>query len=72
MKKIPVIIGLILTLIATNPIFANAIVRMKVFQGAAGPDYINLKLFDKVAPLTVANFLKYVNDTTTEGGNYNN
>ena len=72
MKKLSAIIGLILIFFAANPVFANVIVRMKVFQGAAGPDYINLKLFDTIAPLTVSNFLKYVNDTTTEGGNYNN
>jgi cyclophilin family peptidyl-prolyl cis-trans isomerase len=33
---------------------------------------IDITLFEESAPATVANFLKYVNATTTNGGNYNN
>lgn len=45
----------------------DTLVRIETSEGN-----INMTLFEESAPLTVANFLKYVNGTTTNGGNYNN
>lgn len=67
-----VIIGFFSFLILTSPSQADVIVRMKVIQGAAATEYINLRLFDTDAPLTVTNFLKYVNGSSENTGNYNN
>ena len=50
---------------------ADVLVRMEVQQGAQ-IDYVSIRLFDEVAPLTVANFLKYVNNNTVNGGSYDN
>ena len=41
--------------------YADVIVRMEVQQDAA-IDNVYLRLFEDTAPLTVANFLQYVND----------
>ena len=53
--------------------YGNVIVSMEVQQGADNindVDNVYVELFDTVAPMYVTNFLKYINNTTTNGGNY--
>ena len=50
---------------------AEVLLRMEVQQGVA-VNTVDLKLFEKDAPNTVANFLDYVNGTTVNGGSYDN
>lgn len=51
--------------IINTPVYGSVIVQAKIQQG---PDVVNdtnaiyMKLFDKLTPLTVTNFLNYVND----------
>lgn len=50
---------------------ADVVVRMSLQQGLQ-QNNVDIRLFDQFAPLTVANFLKYSNGTTTNGGSYDN
>lgn len=43
-------------------IYANTIVKVDIQQGAVSNDTVFIKLFDEHAPLTVNNFLKYIDD----------
>lgn len=49
---------------------ADVVVRMD-FQQGSQQNNVDIRLFEQVAPLSVANFLRYANGTTTNGGNYN-
>ena len=61
----------LLILFTSQQLCADVLVRMEVQQDAV-IDYVDLRLFDQVAPLTVSNFLKYVNNNTVNGGSYDN
>jgi len=49
---------------------ADVVVRMD-FQQGSQQNNVDVRLFEQVAPLSVANFLRYANGTTINGGNYN-
>ncbi len=57
--------------IALGGAFADAdnLGTMVQFQTSLGN--INVELFDTATSITVQNFLRYANDTTTQGGDYN-
>ncbi len=49
---------------------ADVVVRMD-FQQGSQQNSVDVRLFEQDAPLSVANFLRYANGTTINGGNYN-
>lgn len=51
---------------------ADVLIKLDIQQGIIKNDSVYIRLFEDTAPLTVANFLSYVNNTTANGGNYNN
>ena len=65
------LIILLLFLLVSRHSYAEVLVRMEVQQDAAISN-VDLRLFENIAPVTVDNFLKYVNKTTTNGGDYDN
>ena len=71
-KRLGVRIVCLLSLSVLNSVYADVIVRMKLAQSVNAAKYINIRLFDTIAPKTVTNFLNYVNETTINGGNYKN
>jgi len=61
----------LLTSISISPTHADVVVRMSLQQGFQ-QNNVDIRLFDEAAPLTVANFLRYANGTTVNGGSYDN
>ncbi|MDH5710228.1 MAG: peptidylprolyl isomerase [Gammaproteobacteria bacterium] len=70
MNKFTSPLFILLILIAPTS-YADVIVRMN-FQYGVQNNNVDIRLFDQIAPVTVANFLKYANGTTNNGGSYNN
>jgi cyclophilin family peptidyl-prolyl cis-trans isomerase len=66
MKSILLTIACLIGCLAVKATFSATLVRMEFQQGAV-VDLVDLKLYDEIAPLTVANFLNLAN-----GGNYTN
>jgi len=63
MRKILLVVSsLILVLAATRAAAANTVVRIQTDLGS-----LDIELFDAITPITVTNFLNYVNDGDYEG-----
>lgn len=62
-KNIPILARLLflLSFVSSSSVLGSIVVSMEFQQGAVS-EYVDIKLLDGVAPLTVANFLNYVND----------
>jgi len=59
--------GFLLVAFVSLPSAANTILLMKTSSGFTDPGFVEIELFDTVAPETVANFLNYVNDGDYDG-----
>lgn len=59
MKKVLLSFSLVLLVVICTVLNAEVVVRMEVQQGADA-DFVDIKLLENKAPLTVANFLNYV------------
>lgn len=70
MKKFSLLLTLLFCL-DMHTAQADVVVRMSLQQGLQ-QNNVDIRLFEKFAPLTVANFLKYSNGTTSNGGSYDN
>lgn len=70
MKRSSLLLALLFCL-DMHAVQADVVVRMSLQQGLQ-QNNVDIRLFDQFAPLTVANFLKYSNGTTTNGGSYDN
>ncbi len=64
-------IKIFILLLFTPTIQADTIVKLEVKQGIK-TENIYIRLFEDTTPNTVMNFLNYSNNTTVNGGNYNN
>jgi len=62
LKSIGVCFAILFSTLQATPVTANFILRMQTDLGA-----IDVEMFDTVAPLTVANFMNYVNDSDYDG-----
>ena len=67
MFRYSIIILVVTCCITQVTVTASTLVRMEVQQGGNTPEILDIKLFDELAPITVTNFLKYIND-----GDYTN
>ena len=54
----------------SSMVHADILYRIEFKPGSAPVESIDLRLFDEAAPITVTNFLNYVNGTTVNGGSY--
>jgi cyclophilin family peptidyl-prolyl cis-trans isomerase len=59
--------GFLLVAFVSLPSAANTILLMKTDSGFTDPGFVEIELFDTVAPETVANFLNYVNAGDYDG-----
>jgi len=65
---------LLLSLLAginINAALADVVARISLQQGLQ-QDNVDIRLLEQAAPLSVANFLRYANGTTVNGGSYTN
>lgn len=65
-KLLIIKLSVLLALVTGGLCYANTIVRLNIQQGAV-VDTVDLKLFNEDKPISVSNFMSYVND-----GSYNN
>jgi len=70
MKRFPLLLTLLFYM-GLHTAQADVVVRMNLQQGLQ-QNNVDIRLFEQFAPLTVANFLKYSNGTTSNGGSYDN